>query len=349
MMEQIRIWSSAPLKMMIAGEWSVLHPGNHGIVTALNSRVTVEITESIHKCWCITSTDGRHFSSQLSPEKWANSNPYWKFAFTLLQLANRWYFLSNPLTIRIETPPEASYGLGSSAAVCVALAAAIITAASSAPPSKEEILRLALIAHIQAQEWRGSGSDCAASTYGGTISFRSFDPRYLQTAGHDCELWELLLADIGSSVCSLPEQPFRDMLPFWTGHKESTRRLIHDIESIFRGGAWPALAREGEDIAITLANAITANDAEECLSLARDWFYDLDDLTAGRIVPAKMRCFLDHLNGMGVTAKPSGAGGGDCLVGILPPERRTPSIMKLALSLSPNAEGVIVETGNIRT
>lgn len=211
-MEKVYTVASAPLKMMVAGEWSVLHPGNHAVVTALDARVKVTITGATDKSWSITTNQGRKFCSLLPPDQWRITDPYWGFACALLQLASRWYPLSTPVGIRIETPPAASYGLGSSAAVCAALAAAIITSASLKTPSREEILRLALVSHVKAQGWRGSGSDCAAAVYGGTISFRSFDPHYLRSAADDPQSWDLLLHDIHSSVRTLPAHPFRSAL-----------------------------------------------------------------------------------------------------------------------------------------
>lgn len=339
-MKKIHITASAPLKLMIAGEWSVLIPGNHGVVTALDSRVSVEVTESINQAWFITTSDGRTFSERLPPDQWNIADPYWKFAFTVLRMAMKWYSLSTPLTIKIITPTAARYGLGSSAAVCVALAAAVITAASHIIPSREEILRLALLAHIQAQSWRGSGCDCAAATYGGTIRFRSFDVNYLQHATVDRHSWELILHDIRSSVCSLPEQPFQDMLPFWTGHKESTVRLIENSEALFGRESWLACAAEGQTIALAMADAVSGDEAKRCLSLAGNWFFALNFLTQGRIVTERMQNLIDHLARLEITAKPSGAGGGDCLVGIVPQARNVPHIRNLALSLAPNAEGV---------
>jgi phosphomevalonate kinase len=348
-MSTIKITSSAPLKMMIAGEWSVLQPGNHGIVTAVNARSTVTISRSVDKWWSITTTYGKTFSEPDPPSRWKVDDPYWKFACTLLKVAAKWYPLTVPLAINIENPPAARYGLGSSAAVSAALAAAVITAVSGQPPDKDEILRLALIAHTKAQGWRGSGTDCAAAVYGGTIAFKSFDIRYLQRAAEDRTTWDLFLPDLRRSVCRLPKTPFQDMVPIWTGQKESTHKLIQDSEPLFRSETWRTYVAEGEKIALGMANSGTKEESRKYLLLGRNWFYAINELTAGRLVPREMKDFLDLLWNLGISAKPSGAGGGDCLVGMLPPEPRDSAPQKLTLPLTSNAEGVVVESRYLET
>jgi phosphomevalonate kinase len=336
--------------MMIAGEWSVLQPGNHGVVTAINSRVKVTITRPTDKCWSIITSNGRCFSDRQPPSRWKITDPYWLFACTLLKVAARWYPLTIPYTINIETPPAANYGLGSSAAVSAALAAAVITAVSLQTAERDEILRLALVAHTESQGWRGSGSDCAAAVYGGTIVFRSFDIQYLKSAAKDRTSWNLLLLDISSSVLPLPKEPFRDMVPIWTGKKESTQKLLEHSEPFFGSQIWQTHIAEGESIALGMASIATAADAMEYLSLGRNWFYAFNDLAIGHIiVPEKMRAILDLLCNLGASAKPSGAGGGDCLVGILPPELKDTTIQKNILPLTSNAEGVLVKTEDWKT
>ena len=226
------------------------------------------------------------------------------------------------------------------------MAAAVISAVTLRPPDRAEILRLALIAHTKSQGWRGSGSDCAAAVYGGTIAFRSFDIPYLQSAAQDNATWKLLLHDLESSVRTLPEYPFENMVPIWTGHKESTPRLLKHSESLFNSPRWQAHLEEGERIALGMANVATPEGAANYLSLGRNWFYAFNTLTGGHVVPTRMRSLLDLLTKRGVSAKPSGAGGGDCLIGMLPAEVSDETIQRLTVPLSSNAEGVLVKTGD---
>ena len=86
-MKTIQTISSAPLKMMIAGEWSVLQPGNHSVVTALNSRVTVTMARSVNMGWSLTTNHGQYLSDVKSPLSWKITDPYWELACTLLKVA----------------------------------------------------------------------------------------------------------------------------------------------------------------------------------------------------------------------------------------------------------------------
>jgi mevalonate kinase len=75
---------------------------------------------------------------------------------------------------RLSGPDGTTLGLGSSAAVTVAVVAAMSAAAGgddTSPMWRKSVLTLALGAHRAVQNGLGSGADVAASVYGGVIRF----------------------------------------------------------------------------------------------------------------------------------------------------------------------------------
>ena len=69
-------------------------------------------------------------------------------------------------------------GFGSSAAVVVAAIASVLDF-HGYKAGKDEIFKLATIAHYSAQGKIGSGFDVAASVYGGVFVYSRFDPEWL--------------------------------------------------------------------------------------------------------------------------------------------------------------------------
>ncbi len=96
---------------------------------------------------------------------------------------------AQPATIRMDTEAfyrsDSKLGLGSSAALCVALQAAL--AAHNGMPSD---FKRALAAHRRVQGGRGSGIDVAASFYGGCLRFQNGEARPHPNPLHNfCFVW----------------------------------------------------------------------------------------------------------------------------------------------------------------
>ncbi len=96
-------------------------------------------------------------------------------------------------------------GLGSSAAVTVALLRSLLRSLGSEPPASE-LFALAKGAHSRAQGGAGSGVDIAASTYGGVLEYR---------------------IDQSPRPTHLP--PRVECLAVWTGHSSSTPDLVRQV------------------------------------------------------------------------------------------------------------------------
>ena len=188
---------SAPGKLMLAGEWVVLELGNPCIVMAVDKRVHVQIKESDEISISLddfkirekkADFDGRQLIwREEIIEKEREKLVFIKGAIeTALQYLEQSGKLkpfkirtfSEESQIRVDRVVK-KIGFGSSAAAAVATIAGLLSFYNfeiETKKSKEIIYKLATIAHYFAQGKVGSAFDIAASTYGGIIVYKRFDP-----------------------------------------------------------------------------------------------------------------------------------------------------------------------------
>lgn len=193
--------------------------------------------------------------------------------------------------------PGVKLGLGSSAALTVALAGALHALAGLDAPELADLVRI----HRSAQGGRGSGADIAAALSGGVIEYSGGDA--------DRPVAEPVRLPTGLHWCCA-----------FTGRSTSTAGFLRAL------GAWrlrdPAAyrARMGDLTATAAAGATAArhNDLDALLEAIDAYRAQLDGLGGASgidIVGAEHRAIGNAAAGCGVIYKPSGAGGGDIGVG----------------------------------
>lgn len=294
---------------MMLGEHAVLH-GRRALACAVDRRVTVIARPRTDGQLTLESALG----TLAIPLRDADATG--PFPFSTAAAAAHASALPHGATLRIESSFSHQVGLGSSAAVTAATAAAL-HALAGVSPSRDALLDETLRA-VRAVQGGGSGADLAASIAGGMVVYRA-DPR----------VWE-----------PLPHDPPLTLV--YSGAKTPTPEVIRIVESRRRAdpGAFDVLF-----------DAIDASidDARDAI-LGQDW----RDL--GRILRRNQQYMLEMGVGNGALnqivalleaqpgihgAKISGAGLGDCVLGIgramLPPCGYEP----IPVSISP--QGVTVD------
>lgn len=154
--------ASAPGSLMILGEYAVL-AGAPAIVAAINQRISVQIIPNATRTIEIKSNLGS-YQTELN-----NVSIHAPFEFVLTGLKIYQTQLPSGCTCIIENEFSHQMGLGSSAAVTVALLAAIYQWLGL-PLCKDTLLKDAKKV-IQLVQTKGSGSDAAASIFGGVIAY----------------------------------------------------------------------------------------------------------------------------------------------------------------------------------
>src|SRR3989344_5623930 len=189
--DTISMHYSAPGKLFLLGEWAILEMGNTGVVAAVNKRVHSEVKASdgifitlsdfgVHDLKC--EFDGQKL--KFSTEEHKDNLKFIKEAIeSALRFLNEKGISSSGFSVRTWNEElqigGKKIGFGSSAAATVAVIASVL-AFHDYPVEKEEVYKLATIAHYFAQGKVGSAFDVAASTYGGIFVYKRFDPKWLQ-------------------------------------------------------------------------------------------------------------------------------------------------------------------------
>ncbi len=234
------------------------------------------------------------------------------------------------------------YGLGSSAAVTVAVVRALCKWYGLRLETST-ISKISLIASSTVKK-SGSGGDVAASSCGGVILYRAYNREWLEA--------ELSLINSGDSDfdkllnkkwprleikrINVPET--LKLLVGWTGSPASSAELVSSVESSVESSAESTAESTSESTSESTAK-ITANftyqtffeQSEICVQkLAqslenleldniangfaknRELLQKLSALTGTAIETPKLTRLIEDADFVGIPAKTSGAGGGDC-------------------------------------
>ncbi|MDH5312083.1 MAG: hypothetical protein OEY08_19295 [Gammaproteobacteria bacterium] len=288
------IEASAPGKVVISGEYAVLH-GGAAIAAAVSRRARVTVTRNGADIVSVTAPGYLPRTIRGQPNDdgrlhWIDSLPA-PGALHLVECVwkrtggSRHGGLDICLDTRdfVDAGTGEKLGLGSSAALAVALAAALMAAGEDGT----DVLGRAQGAHREFQDGRGSGIDVATAFHGGVIAFRRESP-VRPCAWVDGLAWRLL----------------------WSGRSASTAMKLARLD---------ASSRKGVDELVATADAVTAawqhraaGDVLQALSrfsVALERYgvdHDLGIFEAGHRSIADLAGSRRDL-----LFKPCGAGGGD--------------------------------------
>ena len=179
-----------PGKLMIAGEYAVTESNQASIVVAVDRYITAKITVSDQNklilpqlglndvTWDITS-------GMVNFPEYDKRLRFIKNAFQVVyNYLNEQNINIIPfhlaVTSELDDPSGRKYGLGSSAAIVVAVVTAMLKLHESEKQTSnpEKIFKLAAIAHFKTQG-NGSCADIAASTFGGWLHYTAFQSKWL--------------------------------------------------------------------------------------------------------------------------------------------------------------------------
>lgn len=304
--------ASAPGSLMLLGEYGVLH-GKQALVCAIDQRMTVYLTPRSDKIVKIHSILGTYESTlyNLKLEK--------PFHFVLGALKLMQPRMKQGCHLCIESSFAENLGLGSSAAVTIAVLAALNTWLNM-HVSPLDLLRKGRDVVREAQGGKGSGADIAASVFGGVVSYQTMP------------LWAQKYA------CAYP------LTVWYTGYKTPTAEAIQKVEESFKAN--PRLLQH---LMQTIGQC--AIDGAQCLSKndwqGLGWLMNIQQglMQSLGVSETKIEHMLEVLraepNILG--AKISGSGLGDCVIGLGGCQQPTALTDVTPLSLSISKEGAMCE------
>jgi mevalonate kinase len=158
--------ASAPGSLMVFGEYAVLQ-GKPAIVCAVDKRIAVTVAERADNKILIHSPTHGNFATTLADL--IITKPFQFVLGTLKQLQSK---LKHGYEITIVSEFSDKMGLGSSAAVTVALLTALAQALNL-NMTVHDVIRQGRMIVRHVQGGLGSGADIAASTLGGMVAYQT--------------------------------------------------------------------------------------------------------------------------------------------------------------------------------
>ncbi len=333
----MRIIASAPGKVVLLGEYAVL-AGAPALVMAVDRRASVELVESDGPYSRVTapgySTRELRFRSAGAALQWVglgDTGREYDLAVRviddILPAAERTW-PNVDLTLRTDaffadvggSTRRVKLGLGSSAALTVALAAALASHVGLSPAAEDEAWMNRLWElHRGYQAGYGSGLDIAASVHGGVIEYRLSSRG---AAPHVAKIEPVTLP--GAFV--------------WTGSSAATPAFLRRFDH-WRSAAPQRFAPIIAELHAVAAGGIGAfrnSDVAGFVAALGKYASALEDLAkqAGIDIfsPAHRR-LLELARSLGAVYKPCGAGGGDIGIALHPDASALRSFMQEAEAL----------------
>lgn len=328
------ITTRAPGKLFIAGEYAVVEPGQPAVLIAVDRYLTVRLNPS--------TDSGRIRSGEYghAPLVWTRAadgvgvipdhQPY-DYVLSAIATVERLRgergldprYFDLDIESELDDSQGRKFGLGSSAAVTVAVIAAL-DEFYRLGLSRSERFRLALLSTIQIAP-KASGGDLAASTFGGWVRYAAPDRERLRADLESQGVARAMRSEgwAEHSVSRLPHPTDLRLLVGWTGTPASTERLVDGVR-YQRGGGSGSYARflqQSSDTVDALVDALNRGNAAaalECVRSARRLLQHLGNISGIAIETPVLRIACDAAERHGAAGKPSGAGGGDCGIVLAP-------------------------------
>jgi phosphomevalonate kinase len=322
-----------PGKLMIAGEYAVLEPNQLSVVMAVSRYVTVTVapSESYHLHLPSLGIDDVTWSYNGNHIITPTNNPRLKFVMQAMRTVFEFLgddnpLKNNPFALSViseldEATTGKKFGLGSSAAVVVGIVKALLYMAGDFP--QEAIFKIAALAHFIAQG-SGSGADVAASTFGGLISYTSFQPQWLAgklKSGMGCQelidepwpyfTWKRLV---------LPRQ--LHLCVGWTRSPVGTGPLVRKMSAFKKEhhSQYESFLKESTKAVTTFIEGLELKNIDlaiKGMKMNRNALVKLGEASGVPIETESLKALADIAEACGGAGKSSGAGGGDCGIALV--------------------------------
>lgn len=318
------IKTKAPGKLYIAGEYAVLEPGNPAILVAVDRFIYASIKESLYK--------GSITSYGKNPVLWTREGDklvldknkdllYVRAAINIVEeyakeLGKNLLFYNLKVDSELDAEEGKKYGLGSSAAVTVAVVEALCLL-YKINISKEVLFKLSALAHLDMGN-NGSCGDVAASVYGGWIVFSTFHNKWVLDQREKSSISELLnksWKDLSIKALKPPEQ--LKLVVGWTRSPASTTNLVHKVKQgqLEKPELYKEFLMKSKDCVVSIVKAFHEENVEEIqnqIRINRQLLINLGTSLSVAIETPSLSNLCNIALEFNGACKSSGAGGGDC-------------------------------------
>lgn len=314
---------SVPGKLYIAGEYSVVTPGQSAIIASVDRFLTVSVEPS-H----INQFISEGFTEK--PLTWSFSDNYFSWSdesprFKLVRVVIEWFerlrkeMDKKAQTYAIHIHSELNhidgqkFGLGSSGALTVGLIKALAQF-YQLKIDNLKIYKLAVLAQLSIGISSSFG-DLAASTFTGLIYYTSPQRQFLKSKLKDKQSVKGLISAHWPDLCiepiPLPEK--WQWVVGWTGNPASSHHMVRQIDT--QTPHYKNFLEESNHCVLQMKQALRQKNwgiFVRSIQQNRRLLNELGNESQLMIETTTLHYFCDLANDYGGSAKSSGAGGGDC-------------------------------------
>lgn len=313
--------AKAPGKLFIAGEYAVVTPGEPAVIVAVDKYVTVIVTETTGSGSVLSD----HYESALEWTRQDDGTISFvdgaadDYVTEAIKLCDAFALAQNiprnnySLSIQSELDDGTTkYGLGSSAAVTVAVVSALNDWFALHLDSIQRY-KLAMLVTLRFAP-QASGGDVAASVFGGWILYTSPNretvlQHYAQHGLHETVTWQW--PDFSVEQINPPQSC--ELVIGWTGEPALTTGLIAKVS--LNSDEYQEFLPRSRAAVTALAHALRNDDVSAAMAAvraAREALQQFDELAHVGINTTQLRELWQTAELYGAAGKSSGAGGGDC-------------------------------------
>lgn len=317
----------APGKLYLAGEYAVVETGFPAVLTSVNKYVTVTVNKSQNGGTIQSKNLNKeliHWNRQGTELVFDDSESQLQYILAAIKFVEKYALESDRklsyydllVTSELDSEDGKKYGLGSSAAVTVAVVKTLgdfyhlgLTAM--------DIYKISAISHLSVQG-NGSLGDIAASAFGGIVAYYSPDRNWIFNMIRNHSITEILALDwpqLQISSLELPDD--LELTVGWTGSPASTSILVDRIaltkaQKVEKYQNFLHASRQNVENLISGFKTNNATLIKEMFSKYRELLKDLAEFSDVHIETELLTKLCDIAENLGGSAKTSGAGGGDC-------------------------------------
>lgn len=317
----------APGKLYLAGEYAVVETGFPAVIASVDQYVKVTVTKAKGSGTIQSKNLNKqliHWNRQGTELVFDDTESQLAYILTAIKFVERYAIENNKklayydllVTSELDSNDGKKFGLGSSAAVTVAVVKAL-GSFYDLDLSKMDVYKLASVAHLSVQG-NGSLGDIAASAFGGIVAYKSPDRNWVFNMVKNHSLKKLLKLDwpnLKIEPLHLPKE--LEMVVGWTGSPASTSILVDRIAltKAQKVEKYQHFLKSSRNSVEQLIKAFKDSDADMIKKMISDYRKVLTDLAHFSDVHIETKLLTklcDIAEKLGGAAKTSGAGGGDC-------------------------------------
>lgn len=311
-----RVSAYAPGKMYILGEYAVVYEGFPAIITSLNKGVHVFIEPSQH--YEMSSSKFKHEIITLSEKnkRLYTSDRRFSYALeainTILPLCKEITPFKLTIESELDHPNQKKYGFGSSGAMIVAIVKAL-SLYFDINFSKMDIFKLSVITQFSISKYSSFG-DLAVSCFGGMLYYQKGKVDWLAkltTQEALEETWDDFKFE------PLPSFNVNYCIGYTKQHALSTK-MVKQVQTNINLFELNDFLEHAKIIVEEGKHAIMNNKVDDFLKAINEYRHLLVQLSQRSGISIEtplIQNMIDQANHVGASAKTSGAGGGDCVIG----------------------------------